>query len=62
MMIGYFYWSLGHMGGAQALCEITGFNKEKETPQTLSCPAGYISLDAKSDKTGERIFDAGIIP
>ena len=56
---GYNKYSLGNIGGSTALCFIAHSNK---IPMTLMCPSGVISIDATSEKTGEMIFDLGIIP
>ena len=50
------------MGGSNAICIDSNFNQENEKPTLLVCSTGVISLDIKTEKTGEAIFDAGIIP
>ena len=54
--------SLGNMGGSNAICESSEFNSEGKAPLILSCSTGVISIDIKTEKTGEAIFEAGIIP
>ena len=55
-------YSLGNMGGSDAICESSEFNAEGKAPLILSCTTGVINLDIKTEKTGEAIFEAGIIP
>ena len=59
---GWNRYSLGNMGGANALCVNSGFDSQSTKPVALMCTTGIISLDIKTEKTGEEMFDAGIIP
>ena len=48
------------MGANESLCHIKPITSEY--PFTLQCSSGVISIDMVSHKTGDPIFDVGIIP
>ena len=53
-------YSLGNLGGSEAICKVNSISAN--IPMTLSCTTGVIDFETRSDKTGKRIFDAGIVP
>lgn len=53
-------YSLGNLGGSEAICKVNSIGAN--VPMSLSCTTGVIDFDTISDKTGKRVFDAGIIP
>ena len=53
-------YSLGNMGASESLCHVKPVTSP--FPTKLKCSSGLISLDTVCDKTGEPIFDVGIIP
>ena len=53
-------YSLGNLGGSEAICKVNSIGAN--VPMSLSCTTGVIDFDTISDKTGKRVFDAGIVP
>lgn len=54
-------YTLGNFGGADAFCSQSTF-KSAEMAIPVKCNSGVLSLDVVSEKTGDKIFDVGIIP
>ena len=57
--------TLGNMGGSDAICEISPINKahsDRNSVMPLTCTSGLIQIDYIADNTQAPIFEAGIIP